>query len=121
MRFCSPSARSSSALMSSRVLTTLGFARIAAVAASTAGAGCARTWFGSGTVASSKALINTDRRTFIATSPSSLHLHLDQPRARLGDPFRQRLDEIVGGGNRAARHAHALGERYEVDCRAIDL
>src|SRR4051794_37317101 len=121
MRFCSVSARSSSALISSSVLMTFGFARIAVVAASTAGAGCARTWFGSGTVASSKALINTDRRIFIATSPSSSHLHLDQPRAALGDPLRQRLDQIVGRGNRTARHAHALGQRNEIQRRAIDL
>src|SRR5258705_13449650 len=51
----------------------------------------------------------------------ALHLHFDQPRSRLGDGFRQRLDEIVGGGDRAARHAHALGKRDEVDGRAVDL
>src|SRR5258705_5418867 len=51
----------------------------------------------------------------------ALHLHFDQPRSRLGDGFRQRLDEIVGGGDRAARHAHALGKRDEVEGRAIDL
>src|SRR6267143_4621578 len=50
----------------------------------------------------------------------ALHLHFDQPRSRLGNGFRQGLDEIVDIVDRAARHAHALGEGDEVDGRAVD-
>src|SRR3954470_1050866 len=123
MRFCSARARASSALMSSRVLRTFGFARIAVVATSTAGASCARTSLDSGATTNTNAPTNTDRRTpfSIATSPPTSHLHFDQPRPRLGDAFRQGLDEIVDIGNRAALNAHAPGERYKVQCRAVDL
>src|SRR5215213_9661724 len=55
-----------------------------------------------------------------ANGQVALHLHFDQPRSRLGNSIRQRLDEIVDVVDRAARHAHALGEGYEVDGRSVD-
>src|SRR5215204_301646 len=51
----------------------------------------------------------------------ALHLHFDQPRPRFGDRFRQRLDEVVGIGDRTARYAHALGEGYEIEVRTVEL
>src|SRR5260370_23163787 len=51
----------------------------------------------------------------------SSHPYFDQPRAVFGDSFRQRADQFIRGGDRAARNAHALGERYKGDDRAVDL
>src|SRR4029077_16181915 len=50
-----------------------------------------------------------------------LKLDFDQPRSLGRDRFRQRLVEVVGGGDRAALDAHTLGERDEVDGRPVDL
>src|ERR1700694_195437 len=49
------------------------------------------------------------------------HPHFDQPRSVLGNGFRQRRDELVGSRHRAARNAHAPGERDKVERRAVDL
>src|SRR5438132_96172 len=49
------------------------------------------------------------------------HLYFDQPRPWFAYGFRKRLVEIIDIGDRAPRHAHAPGERDEVDGRAIDL
>ncbi len=38
-----------------------------------------------------------------------------------GDRLGERLVELVGGGDRAARHAHALGQRDEIERRPVDL
>src|SRR4051794_12085190 len=130
MRFCSASARSSSALMSSRVLTTLGWVRIAVQAASAAGAVWARAFWALNN--STAAMRMYCLRVFILPSAPVLstdysgspfagrasELHLDQPRPLLRHRLIERLDKIVRCRHRAALHAHAFGERDKIQRRA---